>query len=137
MIEKVKIHNLRTVRVRATQLHFEFEVVVLKLFQILPKMVLICRLHLFILDIFWPKMLVHKSFQFCTRGWVSKFATGSYIMIDNAFISNFMTILGYKLVTNIKINSFQIFWRLFNPFWFAIWTHTFKWMAMVKTHLKS
>ena len=32
-------------------------------------------------------------------------------------------------ITNIKIKSFQIFWRLCYPFWFTIWTRK-KWYMM-------
>ena len=34
-------------------------------------------------------------------------------------------------IINIKINSFQIFWSLFNPFW--LWTRPFKWSTILIT----
>ena len=45
---------------------------------------------------------------------------------------NFLTRLDYKH----GINSFHIFWRLCNPFWFAInaiWTRPIKWSSILIT----
>ena len=47
-----------------------------------------------------------------TRDWSPKFETGINIIIKSALYSIFWQ----DSITNIKINSFQIFWRLCNPF---------------------
>ena len=52
-----------------------------------------------------------------TRGWSPKFETGINIIIKSALYSIFWQ----DSITNIKINSFQIFWRLCDPFY---WEYT-------------
>ena len=51
------------------------------------------------------------------RGWSPKFETGINIIIKSALYSIFWQ----DSITNIKINSFQIFWRLCDPFY---WEYT-------------
>ena len=51
------------------------------------------------------------------RDWSPKFETGINIIIKSTLYSIFWQ----DSITNIKINSFQIFWRLCNPFF---WEYT-------------
>ena len=51
------------------------------------------------------------------RDWSPKFETGISIIIKSTLYSIFWQ----DSITNIKINSFQIFWRLCNPFF---WEYT-------------
>ena len=37
-----------------------------------------------------------KDYSAATRGWVPKFATGIYIIVENASMLNFLTRLDYK-----------------------------------------
>ena len=58
---------------------------------------------------------VHTNYSH--RGWSPKFETGINIIIKSALYSIFWQ----DSITNIKINSFQIFWRLCDPFY---WEYT-------------
>ena len=63
------------------------------------------------------KKITQFVLNFSSRGWSPKFETGINIIIKSALYS----ILWQDSITNIKINSFQIFWRLCDPFY---WEYT-------------
>ena len=66
----------------------------------------------------WPIFHLLGSLRLAVhRGWSPKFETGINIIIKSALYSIFWQ----DSITNIKINSFQIFWRLCNPFF---WEYT-------------
>ena len=64
----------------------------------------------------WSKNEI-TYFYHAHRGWSPKYETGINIIIKSALYSIFWQ----NSITNIKINSFQIFWKLFNPFY---WEYT-------------
>ena len=74
------------------------------------------KLNLFWLCLIWQE-IIKIIYKLSNRGWSPKFETGINIIIKSALYSIFWQ----DSITNIKINSFQIFWRLCDPFY---WEYT-------------